>query len=1034
MAAQPYFIAGRYRLINKIGEGGMGVVYAAYDRLNNQSIALKRVTSFSGDGDSDSRAEEARLSLSREFRALSALRHPNIIEVQDYGFDEVGQPYFTMTLLHDPQTIVEAGQDLTLEGKVQLIVEGLHALTYVHRRRLIHRDLKPSNILVDADSGLKLLDFGLAKDLLSASTGSKGGVVVGTLMHVAPELFSEPRPTVLSDLYSMGLIAYEMLTGKYPFRAQAITQLITQIINEKPDFSALPPALLPVIQRMIAKDPVERYPSVESAVAALCEAMGWELPQSSVVVLDSLLQASRFIGRSAELTMLNQALNAARRGSGSLWLVAGESGVGKTRLLAELRTQALIHGVLVLTGQSMQDGGMMYQLWRGPVRRLLLTSHVIDAEASILKDIVPDIEQLLDREVPFAPPLEGEASHQRMIDTIVSLLQAQGQPILIILEDLQWAVEGLDVLKQINEIVDDLPILIVASYRDDERADLPAQLLGAPVLRLARLSEDEIMMLSLSMLGTPGANPQLVDLLKRETEGNPFFIVEVIRTLASSADNPEQVGNQTLPEHLVTGGMRRLLERRLGDLPDAALHLLTLAAIAGRKIDRPVIEALATDEGLEIDVDAWLIDCANRAVLEVHEDIGWEFSHDKLREYLLGKVDEADRPAFYRQVALIYEALYPDAIERADYMANLWRHAGDSEREMYYLAIAADQEWHISMYHTALGYYLRLYQLLSDSRAGQDHSEILLRLTQAAFHLDQYGEAHTHGQLALNQANHANNPHNVARALHKLAQIAIVRGQYVEARGLLNDALEIVEALDAPETAGWIHYVIGDLQWRERQLDAAIPTLEYALTITPDEAASLRMHILNRLGVVQMNLNQIETARRYYGEGRELAIQTFNRERQAVFENNLGKIALDAGDLDEATTHFERALALNSGVGRGSAMALNLLNMGDVLFRRGNLTGAQDYLGRGLRIAWDTGAKASVLLGLAMFAMLYAGSKRRARAVEILRTVRAHPSLDSNTQIFIRYVQGRYAISDEELARGGEPLPDLETLVQRQLR
>lgn len=1033
MAAQPYFIAGRYRLINKIGEGGMGVVYAAYDRLNNQSVALKRVTNFTGESDSDSRSEEARLSLSREFRALSALRHPNIIEVQDYGFDEAGQPYFTMALLQDSLSIVEAGRDLTLDEKVRLIVDSLSALTYVHRRRIIHRDLKPSNILVDSDVSVKLLDFGLAKDLLSQSTGSQGGAVVGTLMHVAPELFSEPRPTVLTDLYAMGLIAYELLTGKYPFRAQTITHLITQILNDKPDFSTLPPHLSPVIQQMMAKDPAERYPSAESAIAALNEAMGWEMPQQNVLMLDSLLQASRFIGRNEELTTLNQALNAARRGSGSVWLVAGESGVGKSRLLAELRTQGLIRGVLVLTGQCMQDGGLKYQLWRGTVRRLLLTGEVTYAEASILKDIVPDIEKLLNVKIPPPPPLEGEALHQRMVDTIVGLFQGQQQPILIILEDLQWASEGLDVLQQLNEIVDNLPILIVGSFRDDEQADLPEQLLGAPVLRLNRLTEEEILMLSMSMLGEPGTNPQLVDLLHRETEGNPFFIVEVIRTLANSAGSLDQIGHQTLPSHLVTGGMRRVLERRLSNLSDSFLDLLKLAAIAGRQLDRQMVEALVVEAGLDVDVEMWLTDCANRAILEAHEGIQWQFSHDKLREYLLDKFDETERAAAYRLVALTYEAHYPDPVERAGFMANLWRYANDSEREKHYLAIAADQGWQISMYHEAIDHYTRLYQLLSGTDDA-DHSDVLLRLSHTQLQLDQAVDAHTHAQLALDQANQSGNRHNMARALHMLAQIATMRGQFVEADGLLTDAQAALETLDVPETAAWVQYAIGDLQWRKRQLNDALNTLINALAITPDDAPQLRLYILNRLGTIEMNQNHLNQARRYYGEGRELAIQTLNRERQAAFENNLGKIALDVGNLDEAYSYFDSALALNSTVGRGTSMALNLFNLGDVLFRRGNINGARDYMQRGLRTAWTTGAKPLILLGLSMFAMLHAQAENRKDAMELLRAVRVHPSLDMNTQAFIQHVQTNYSITDEELARVSSPPVDLETLVQRLLQ
>ncbi|MBK8903341.1 MAG: AAA family ATPase [Anaerolineaceae bacterium] len=711
-ASQPTlapFFNNRYRFVGEIGSGGMGAVYRALDRLTGDLVALKRVLvegrqlQFASRRDS----RDFRVALAEEFRTLASLRHPHIISVLDYGFDGEKRPYFTMELLQNAQTVVAACEERPFSIKLAFLQQALEALAYLHQRGIIHRDLKPDNMLVVGDQ-LKLLDFGLAVERDYAAQ-TAGDAVVGTINYMAPELFQSGTASVASDLYALGTVAYQLFAGRHPFAGPSLPFLISQILTMPPDLEALPvaPSLRAVVGQLMAKDPAERYGAARAVLAALAEA-GFGDPQpESIEIRESYLRAAAFVGREAELAQLTGALNAAMTGQGSGWLVAGESGVGKSRLLDELRTQALVNGALVVRGQAISEGASPYQMWRTVLATLVLQTEVSEFEVSVLKGIVPDIGHLLGTEVDDAPAIEAQANYIRLLNVIAAVFERQTQPLLIMLEDLQWVTEDLLVLKRLLAQVPSLPLLVVGTFRDDERPLLPQELPQARVIQLSRLDEAAIARLSRSMLGDGGQKPQIVNLLKQQSEGNVFFIVEVVRTLAEEIGHLDQIGVATLPMALFAQGMQKVIERRLRRVPDEAFDLLALAAVVGRELNLPLLRHLAGGQEL----DSWLNLCAETAVLEFQYE-RWRFSHDKLRETLLESLEAAGLPAAgqpgaglsarHRQVAEAIEQVFPDD---ASYLASLayhWQEAGDRQKEARYKALAGVQAVNNGAYEDAI--------------------------------------------------------------------------------------------------------------------------------------------------------------------------------------------------------------------------------------------------------------------------------------------------------------------------------------------
>ncbi|MCP4997000.1 MAG: serine/threonine-protein kinase PknK, partial [Gammaproteobacteria bacterium] len=501
-------INGRYQLQQKLGQGGMGIVHSSLDRLTGNIVALKQVQVPTQHLQFMSKppahlTRDLRLSLAREFQALASLRHPHIISVLDYGFavgeDGETNPFYTMTYLPQADTLLEAGQGASIREKVSLIQQTLQGLTYLHRRGILHRDLKPDNVLVVGGEA-RLLDFGLATRQGETNEGSSGG----SLTYLSPELWDAKPASRASDLYAVGVMAFELLAGQHPFAALD-DYFMDRVLDDEPDWQLLSVAeeLVQVIAKLLAKNPSDRYQQAGEVLNDLNAALGEEVSAESEAIQESYLQAARFVGREQEMTQLTDALTQAKTGSGSAWLVGGESGVGKSRLLHELQTQALVTGFLVLRGQAVASGGgATYQLWREMLRHLLvMTPTIADQTAAVLAPLVADMADLLGREVPPAPPLTGEAAQKRLFAAIATLFQQQSQPILLLLEDLQWTRESLLPLPDLLAHIDQQQLLIIGSYRDDERPDLPQQLPQMQAISLDRLSPDNMRQLSQAMLG-----------------------------------------------------------------------------------------------------------------------------------------------------------------------------------------------------------------------------------------------------------------------------------------------------------------------------------------------------------------------------------------------------------------------------------------------------------------------------------------------------------------------------------------------------
>ncbi|MCA9969321.1 MAG: protein kinase [Anaerolineales bacterium] len=776
-------INGRYQLQTKLGAGGMGIVYRATDRLTGETVALKQVTTPEKLHVSMTQSlaltpSQLRLALAQEFQTLAGLRHPHIISVLDYGFDAGQQPFFTMDYLPAAETILAAGQAQPVARRIELLQQLLQALAYLHRRGVLHRDLKPGNVLV-CRGAVKVLDFGLA-----ASTRSGSSLSGGTPLYLAPEVWEATAYTPAADLWAVGVMGVELLAGHHPF-GPLDGDLTSRVLDDAPDLAGVPEAVRPVLARLLDKDPVARYGRAADVLAELAAALGQEAPAETTAIRESYLQAATFVGREAEMAQLEAALLGALAGRGSAWLIGGESGVGKTRLLDELRTRALVQGFQVLRGQMREDGSLPYEAWREPVRHLAATLPEMDAlAASVLLPLVPDIGELVGSTVSPAPELEGAAAQTRLFTTVATLLRQANRPLLILMEDLQWAKESLYPIPFITRTIKDQPVVLIGSYRNDEQPALPERLADMQLLSLPRLTTQEMAELSRAMLGEIGQQENVLTLIQQETEGNAFFAVEVVRALAEDVGKLRAIGQRPLPEQLLPGGIQAIIERRLERIPAAAWPLLQLAAVAGRELDLKLVEAFAG----AVDVPAWWLPlCSNAAVLEVRNG-RWQFSHDKIRRSVLMALPAAARAAHHGQIAEAITAVYPDSPEMAAPIAHHWQAAGNNEQERHYRLAAANYAQEQFAYDDLLAQLDRALILTADSDLAAQF-DILAKKVKALYFLGKTEQEENAAKQLISLAEKTHDAEKIVVAHTARVQSLITKGDLDTANRIAQDTM-----------------------------------------------------------------------------------------------------------------------------------------------------------------------------------------------------------------------------------------------------
>ena len=914
----PFRGNARFELLERIGSGGMGIVYRALDRERGGEVALKTLASASAKGI---------FRFKQEFRALADVAHPNLVSLHELFFDN-DQWFFTMELVDGVdflthvsgrptgdgpgahvdsamETVVDRGKPRggpaaaarvvaampplgragigRLRNALGQLVAGIMAL---HESGHLHHDIKPSNVIVTDAGRVVILDFGVVAALAADRRAIDEGEIVGTPAYMAPEQATDAPPTTASDWYGVGVMLYHALAGRLPFTGSEERILREKRLVQPSPVRLSRPEVPEDLDRlcMALLDPrPEHRPTGAEVLARLGAGAGGDRADPSAARIAASEAEMPLVGREAELAALEAARERVRGGEAVAVHVRGTSGMGKSALVRAFLEQVRRDPrALVLAGRCYERESVPYKAMDTVVdalcQRLLgWTAQEVEAiappDAALLGTMFPVLRRIdafagrVDEELLQAP----HRLRRRAFGALRSLLGALAatRPVVIFIDDLQWGdADSAALLDAVLEPPGAPPLLVLGCYRAEERqqSGFLGRIAVAPIeVPVEPLPEAQALAVARSLLGAQGGDDALARSLAAESGGNPFFLHELVRFVGV------EHAAQSIPS------LDALIERRVDRLGDDGRGLIEAIAVAGRPIEQRVARAAA---GIaEGEWPALVQRAAAARLLRIsgsRSDDLVECYHDRIREAVSARLSARELAGTHRALAVALEESYRRDPET---VAEHFAAAGDADRAAQYALQAADLAAAALAFDRAASLYRRALALeppgptteLASQRwfvavhAGDERLAVRVKLAAALVNAGRGADA---AAIYLEAAGQSAG--DVALELRRMAAEHFLRSGHIDP-GIraLEEVLGGV-GLSLPRTA---RRSVPGLLWRRARL--RLRGLE------PGEPGSLSGDALARLEVCR-------TA--------NLGLSLFDPVRSAVFSTRHLHLALDSGD------------------------------------------------------------------------------------------------------------------------------------------
>ncbi|MFC1852509.1 tetratricopeptide repeat protein [candidate division CSSED10-310 bacterium] len=868
-------------------------------------------------------------------------------------------------------------------------------VAFLHGEGIVHRDLKPDNIIINESGFPILVDFGLMTQ--SSSTISREmlnveNLTMGTAHYMSPEQIQGHYVDARADLYALGCMLYELITGQKPFSG-SIQQVLYKHLEEQPIppaqlVTGVPDELNKLILDLMEKDPWKRIGYADDVARVLArlgaggdETSYGERPRSH-------LYRPRFTGREEQMSMLTQKLLDLDQGQGGIVFIGGESGVGKTRLAMELVRISQWRDLFIFTGECADSSPKLM----GPFQHFF---QYLSDQRNVLDDLeiyqlVTKNSNLLARYIAVfrekTAPLDDHhqepyppEDRERFFDLLLNLLitTSRKKPILLIFDDLQWGDDlTLDFLQLLLErrIPQTHALTVVGLYRSEEITTGLKEILTSEALlrmNLSRLAENAVDQIIKDMLALASFPRELSKFLARYSRGNPFFVTEFIKTavgedLISRDDEGQwQVGKHTdgqatyqdfealrLPRSIMA-----LIKRRIKQLPTHALHIAEAAAVIGRESATFLLQDVSQLPD-EIFLDA-LAELSRQQFLEQSEPGSFRFIHDKIREVIYNNIRKKRKTRLHHQAALSIEEFFKDTWEDVQaVLGKHWERADDPEKALEnYLAAAR-----LAVNQHAYGEAEKLYRsyLQLTVMHSRESIRVMNELGRYVLQIQaRIREARHEHELALRRAQAIKDKSGIAESLLNLGWIDYaIAGNMEKAQQRFETGLEMIRKTDDRLLEGSILNHLANLHHAQGNLDQAEIIYLDALTIHRQvHHRKGEAKILSNLASLHKQKGKIDEAKRLFEHALMLNQEMGDRIYEGVILGSLANLHQLMGEIDQALTLYEQALIINRETGARQSEVINCINLGSLLMEQKNITKARTLFKESLKISQMIGAK-----------------------------------------------------------------------------
>lgn len=955
---------GQYYILEAIGHGGMAAVYMAHQPALDRLVAIKVLLPHQAD------TPEFRERFTREAKAVAQLNHPNILPIIDYG-QAADLNYIVMKYVAGGTLADRLKHPIDLTTTARLITQIAAALDHAHQRGILHRDVKPSNVLLDENEWVQLADFGLAKMLINEQALTSSGLSMGTPAYLSPEQGQGLPCDKHSDIYSLGVIVYEMLTGRLPFTAETpMGVIIKHIYDQPPAPRLLNPQLSEAIEAValkgLAKPIEQRYHSAGELATALQLAIsaGSTIALTPVVGIDSnatprisskntpptpiaisnrilfeetVPTVPRFIGRAAELAAYQAQLERDR-----FLIITGLAGMGKTTLGAKLARAVSV------------SPDNIFWFTFDPIEKST-TDALYWALATFLDNRgEPSLARYLRGEIGAQKPLERMAKLN-----LLSAALSTGQYVLCF-DDVQIAQDAPDIayfFKMIRqrfvELKQPLPATFILMGRavPPEMEYLVAQALpGLTLEETAQFLADRDVVLPRT----------LIQELWQHTEGNP-------KLLELSAGNLAGISAEAAATFITSlvrrGDIRDYLMRNIYATltPEEQLVMGALAVFPG-PIARDGVEELLAEEPI-VSVAQQLDALVNKHVLTLDPSDQID-CHDLVREYCYHVLSRRDRDRFHQRAALYFE-------QEQNWLAAAHHHFERRDAALSLDLLIAHADVIINA-----GGVVALTQQLSRFTVTTLTPEQRLALYKTQGYSwrvrGEYQQATVLYEAALDQAQ---TDEDRAALLHQLVSIALATGDYERGLELARQSLQIGEAGDRPTIIAAAHNDVGMAHVYVGHLAQA----RHHLAICQQLAARLNdkkllAHSTLGLGVIAWKEQKLDEAHDSFDASRKLFREIGDRKNEAYALGNLGLICGELGDTAQQLAYYRQAVAIHHHMGDVNGLQIAYNNLGYLSLSQGNYLAALENYAALIGLAQTSGNRLMLSIANAGLADAHLGN------------------------------------------------------------